>query len=573
MGWLSMAIPPQLPSLALAVRSAALQALVLQAGQVLEGKVLGAGPGGTTQVQIGKRVLNLTLPVLLAAGSTLNLQAQGSGAQQKLVLLPQPSPTPTTPLPTKASVVTLSQPNIPTPQQAASPTPPPSSSTAPAVPVPTRPGALQSLALQPGQQVAARVLGPAPGGMTQVQIGRQSIEVALPTSPPPGSTVPLQVEGSGAQQRLVLVPQSQAQGTMPQASANPTAPSLQPAANASAPSLAPGATAPQPSGSPVAQTTSPQAQSSAPLPPPALPQPGSPQAVLTQMVQSAVQRQDSVGNLTTVLAAVVGKVALPQPVLQAAQQVLAASLPLGPALDGAAMQRAIANSGIFQEAVLAQGAPQLAKGDLKTALLTLRTTLVTWLGQTATPVVPPGPLPPPVRGALPRNRSADTGPIDIPETPIEVGKVMLGRAEGSLARLRLHQHASLPETTTAGAKADWSTDIPVLIGSYQTVMQLQIHRDVAGPDQAAPERGWQIHFAMDLPKLGEVGAQVGLRGGVTSVRLWATNGVTAARLEEALPELSLSLAAAGLRPGIITVRPEEPAQAPMATGHFVDSLT
>ena len=237
------------------------------------------------------------------------------------------------------------------------------------------------------------------------------------------------------------------------------------------------------------------------------------------------------------------------------------------------MQRAIANSGIFQEAALAQGAPQLATGDLKTALLTLRSTLVTWLGQTAAPVVPPGPLPPPVRGALPRATSANTGPIDIPETPIEVGKVMLGRAEGSLARLRLHQHASLPETTTAGAQADWSTDIPVLIGTYQTVMQLQIHRDAAGPDQAVSERGWQIHFAMELPKLGEVGAQVGLRGGVTSVRLWATNGLTAARLEQAVPELSLSLAAAGLRPGIIVVRGDEPVQAPTATGHFVDSLT
>ncbi|MET3896116.1 hypothetical protein ABIB57_000040 [Devosia sp. UYZn731] len=558
-----MAIPTQLPSAALAVRSAALQALVLQAGQVLEGKVLGAGPSGTTQVQIGKQVLNLTLPVLLAVGSTLNLQAQGTGAEQKLVLLPQPASTPTAPLPTQASVVTVSQPSIQTPPQAgANPAPPP-------VPVPTRPGALEALALQPGQQLEARVLGPAPNGMTQVQIGRQTIEVALPTAMPQGATLPLQVEGSGAQQRLVLVPPP-VQGNVPQA------PSPQSPANAGATPQAPqsaSTNAPQPSSSPVAQTTVPPSQPSAPLPPPSLPQPGSAQVALTQMVQSAVQRQDSVGNLTTVLAAVVGKVALPQPVLQAAQQVLAASLPLGPALDGAAMQKAIANSGIFQEAVLAQGAPQLAKGDLKTALLTLRSTLVTWLGQTAAPVVPPGPLAPPVRGALPRARSANTGPIEIPETPIEVGKVMLGRAEGSLARLRLHQHASLPETATAGAPADWSTDIPVLIGTYQTVMQLQIHRDATGPEQSVSERGWQIHFAMDLPKLGEVGAQVGLRGGVTSVRLWATNGVTAARLEQAVPELSQSLAAAGLRPGIIVVRADEPVPPPTATGHFVDSLT
>ncbi len=126
---------------------------------------------------------------------------------------------------------------------------------------------------------------------------------------------------------------------------------------------------------------------------------------------------------------------------------------------------------------------------------------------------------------------------------------------------------------TAGAPADWSADIPVVIGTYQTVMQLQIHRDEAGPEQAVSERGWQIRFAMDLPRLGEVGAQVGLRGGMTSVRLWATNAATAAQFEQAVPELSQSLAAAGLRPGIIVVRAGEPVQAPPATGHFVDSLT
>ncbi len=379
-----MAIPTQFP--ALAIRSAALQALVLQAGQVLEGKVLGTAANGTTQVQIGKQTLNLTLPMLMAAGSSLTLQAQGCGAQQKLVLLTSPPPT-TTPgslPPTPASVVTVTQQS----PAAAPPAPQPSATPAPPVPLSTRPGALQPLALQPGQQIEARVLGPTPSGATQIQIGRQTITVTLPTPLPRGTVLPLQVEGQGPQQRLVLLPQP-APATVPQpgmaTSAAPQAPATAalpqlPVSTGTAP--LPGATLP--SNAPIAQTAAPPSLPSAPIAPPSV-QPGTPQAALTQMVQTAVQRQDSLANLTTVLAAVVGKVPLPQPVLQAAQQVLAASLPLGPALDGAAMQKAIASSGIFQEAVLAQGAPALAKGDLKTTLLVLRNTLVTWLGQTATP--------------------------------------------------------------------------------------------------------------------------------------------------------------------------------------------
>jgi len=580
-----MAITNQFPQLALSVRSAALQALVLRAGQVLEAKVLGTSTNGITQVQIGKQVVNLTLPVLIAAGSTLNLQAQGSGAQQKLVLLSQQSPIPVPtpqpqpqPQPSQASRVTVSPQAIVMPQQAsvqaqpgttlalqtnsaqAPQAQPPQRSQPTALPTP----AVQSLRLQPGQQVEARVVGPAPSGATQIQIGRQTIEVALPTPLPAGTTLVLRAEGSGAQQRLVLVPAT-VTGPIAQAQATP-GPARQMVVSSIAPTQAPATQMMAAAQSPV-----PTPQPSTPPPPPTLPKLG-PQAALAQMVQSAVQRQDSVANLTTVLSAVVDKVALPPPVLQAAQQVLASSLPLGPALDGPTLQRAIASSGLFQEAMLAQGAPELAKGDLKTTLLVLRNTLVNWLGQSAAVTVPPGPWPPPVRGAVPRARSNTTDPIDIPDEPIEVGKVMLSRAEGSLARLRLHQHASLPESIAPGAAADWSTDIPVLIGNYQTVMQLQIHRDASGSDQAVSERGWQIHFAVDLPKLGEVGAQVGLRGGVTSVRLWATNPTTAADLEQAAPELSLSLAEAGLRPGIIIVRANEPALTPTPNGHFVDTL-
>ncbi|MEO8685709.1 MAG: flagellar hook-length control protein FliK, partial [Devosia sp.] len=503
----------------------------------------------------GQQTLTVSLPTPMPSGTLLNLLAQGSGAQQKLVLV-HPQALPQGAVPTFPANPVLTASVLPRPSSAPQ---------LPPTPLQISPDKLQPLALQSGQRVEARVLGPAPNGATQVQIGRQTIEVVLPTPVSAGAILPLRVQGHGPQQSLVPLPQPQPQAQVGQLAQLPTGSAAvqQPPGAAVAPSQA------QAINVPVSQTAT--------APPIPAAQPSPPQAALTQMVQAAVQQQDSIANLTTMLSAMVGKTPLPQPVLQAAAQVLAASLPLGPALDGAALQKAVVGSGVFQEAALAQGAPELAKGDLKTTLLTLRNTLVSWLGQpTANSSVPPGPLPlpPPVRGALPRSRPTGAAPIEVPASPAEAGKVLLERTEGSLARLRLHQHASLPEPSPAGAKpADWSMDLPVVIGNYQTVMQLQIHRDEAGSSQAASERGWQIRFAMDLPSLGEVGAQVGLRGGTTSVRLWANDAATARQFEQAAPELASALTAAGLRPGLIIVRADEPPPQPPSTGHFVDSLT
>ena len=543
MGCRTMAtIPAQTPAMPVAVRSTALQALILQAGQAVEAVVISTAPNGTTQLQIGQQTLNVSLPTPVPAGTLLSFLAQGSGAEQKLVLQ-QPAQGSSPSLPGSLG------------STAAVPSRPPSAPQLPPTPLAVSPDKLQPLALQSGQRVEARVLGPAPNGATQLQIGRQTIDVVLPSPVPAGAVLPLRVQGNGAQQSLLPLPLPSTQGASLQT--GPAAGQPQAAAGA-----APGTQAANAAGSQAAPATPPS------------PQPAPPQVALSQMVQAAVQQQDSIANLTTILAAMVGKTPLPQAVLQAAGQLLAASLPLGPALDGAALQKAVANSGVFQEAALAQGAPELAKGDLKTTLLTLRNTLVSWLGQpTTNSAMPHGPMPPPVRGALPRSRPG-SAPVELPNTPVEAGKVLLERTEGSLARLRLHQNASLPEASAATAKpADWSMDLPVVIGTYQTVMQLQIHRDEAGSSQAISERGWQIRFAIDLPSLGEVGAQVGLRSGTTSVRLWANDPVTAQRLEQSAPELASALAAAGLRAGIIMVRDEEPVPQPPSTGHFVDSLT
>jgi hypothetical protein len=290
------------------------------------------------------------------------------------------------------------------------------------------------------------------------------------------------------------------------------------------------------------------------------------------MVQSALPRQDSVAALTTMLTAVIGKVALPEPVMKAARQVLGGQVRLDTGkLDGATLQRAILNSGVFQEARVATGAVPTATGDMKSALLTLRSTLGAWLGADQASVQQVGRTPPPSRGGNPRAMPPEPPP-PLPATPGEAGRRMLDHTDAALSRLRLHQAASLPDQTDP-RRADWSMDLPVLIGTHQTTLNIQIHRDPEESGEAAPERGWSLRFALNLPETGEVGAQVSLRGTATGVMLWSANPDTAEALQQGVDELRADLAAAGLRPGAVIVRHGEPAtqSQPAQSGHLVDA--
>ena len=544
-GW-AMSIPSQLPLTVQAARNG-LQALSLQTGQMLEAKVLGPGQNGGTQIQIGRQVVTLQLPVMLEPGATMQLQVQATTPQLQLALLQQGGQ--------PAINVAVPPPALPAGSLLAQAALPPS--TQPTVNAP----AVQAAAAQPtlaGQTLAsvpvASTPAAAPGSViVQPSVPGGSIPVPATVQPMPAPAV---LPGAAAAANPGQPPaQSGAMQQKPAiASVSPAIASL-PAANRPANAAVP-------------------APASTPLSPPT-PQPATPQAALTQMVQAAVQRQDSITSLTTAITAIAGKVVLPEPVIRAAQQVQAGRLPIaGPNLTGATLQKAVLGSGIFQEAALARLPPgTLPAADMKTALLTLRNTLTNWLGQTA-PVTPIAGIAPPVRGSIPRGRGIEAPPLDPAQAPEEVGKSLLERTDSALSRIRLHQNASLPDPTGRGA-ADWSTDLPVMIGTQQTLMQLQIHRDAKNGDESTGERGWQLRFALDVPSLGEVGAQVSLRGTTSGVMLWAAEPETVAAIEAALPELSLALADIGLRPGTVFCRhgePPGPAKAP-AAGHFVDAVS
>lgn len=531
-----MSIPSQFPAVVATARNNALQALALQPGQVIEGKVLGPAPGGGTQVQIGEQVLNLALPVTAQPGTILQFEVQTATAGQvRLVIQPQPG--------------VIVQPIV-------VPSPPPlteifvsqAALATAATPQPSAPNVTQMApngGAAPAQIAQAVVLSGA--GASVAQVGAAG---AAPLPQGAGQAVP------------VVSAYVQAGAAVP-AAAPSVAGAVVVAAPVAAVPVAPVA------GNGVSHGAVATVPASAVPVPTTAAAPTTPQAALAQMVQASVQRQDSAATLMTALTAIVGKVALPEQVMRAAQQVLAGRVSLDSGgLDGMKLLQAVLRSGVFLEAGLAKGSAPVA-GDMKGSLLALRQTLVNWLGQQ--PPVSQAPIvPPPLPGMQPRARQTMGGLAALPGTPEEVGKVLLDRTEASLARVRLHQSAALPDPA-GKARADVSLDLPVIIGNYQTLLQLQVSRDGQGSADHTEERGWQMRFAINMPDLGEVGAQVSLRGGATGVMLWASEPETAEALQGELSDLKLALGEAGLKLGAVLVRRGEPAEPAARPGHFVDA--
>lgn len=581
-----MSISAQLPPILLSPTTASLPALALAAGGTVDAKVLGQQPNGMTQVQIGAQVLALQLPSPPDIGAMLKFAVQQAEGKLSLTLISSTPPS------SAAAVPTTTQANAPATQiqlsQAAlsgsarpiettgSTAPralaPPVASVAPgSAAVTSAPLATSTPTVAPAvvaPQQAAPPTAAASGAVSALPpvASAHSVPSAVPAMAVTSPATPASVSPAGAP-NVTSAPSP----AIPYAVAAPVVPAAQLAGR---PDVSP------PVDSPVARTMAAAAIGQQALSPDLSAQgrttasaPGgqatTTQAALTQMVQRSLPGQDSIVGLTTALSKVIGRVALPETVVRAAMGVLSHRLAVdGGKLTGAMVQRAVAGSGLFQEALLGAGQPKAAGADLKTALLGLQRSIGAWLGDGA-PVEKVSGLPPPLRGMVPRARGGEMALTDVPDDPAEAGRVLMERTEAALSRLRLHQHASLPEPGQR-QEAQWSLDVPVTIGNQQNVLQLQIHGDTA-PDQNAPgDRGWQVRFAINLGETGEVGAQISLRGRSTGVLVWADTAETAALLEAGVGDLRQELESVGLHVGSVLIRSGAPVAQVVSSAHFLD---
>lgn len=414
--------------------------------------------------------------------------------------------------------------------------------TAPAAAQPGANGSALPQGLRPGQIVLAQVLGAGVDGTTRISIGGQQLDVALPRPAEAGTALRFQVQGQGAEAKLLLLPQ---QGAVS-------------------------------SGAGQAQILS---QTATALIARGLP-PGPAREALLQTARAALVTQDSLAPLFATLAAAQGRgAALPDAVATAVTQLLTFRLNAdGKPVTAQALRQAVKDSGLFLEARQAAGQPQPA-GDMKSALLALRGALTAWLGNGA-PAGKPGERPaPPLRGVAPRGQPAGAAPPEGIDGK-GLGRMLLEQTEAALSRVRLSQMASLPETHGSregqgrAAVTEWHFELPLAANGATGMAQFRVSRDGgSGSDAERERRGWRMEVAVDFEATGGIYADVTLRGGLLGVSLLAERGETAEALRSALSELGEALAAQGLGVGRLSCRQGAPERAAPPSGLFMDEAS
>ncbi|WP_246584037.1 flagellar hook-length control protein FliK [Bradyrhizobium iriomotense] len=188
--------------------------------------------------------------------------------------------------------------------------------------------------------------------------------------------------------------------------------------------------------------------------------------------------------------------------------------------------------------------------------------------------------PPPFRGALPAPQ-AIAAPSLAPDTPLAATvHRLLDDTDAAIARQTLLQVASLPDRTDASghridpAVPQWNFEIPFATPQGTAMAQFEISRD-GGNESADPaRRAWRARFTLNVEPAGPVHALITLNGDKTFVRMWAERPATAQQLRAGIGELSQAMTRAELKPGDIVVRDGTPPQpAPARAGHFLDRAT
>ncbi|HOV03917.1 MAG TPA: hypothetical protein PLG99_05870, partial [Kaistiaceae bacterium] len=393
-------------------------------GQVLEARVTAVLENGSVRLQTLLGLLEAVPQTPLKPGATLFLEVQRQGDSLRLVPTERP-PTAATgqgqggagAAPQPASG--LDRPAVLTGGAVAA-------TARPAAPAPATPGTAPAA----GSSEAGTVRGPAAasgGGTapaaapTSTGAGAPSTAGIAPGGGPAPAAAPAQPAGGTA------LP---AQGGAPQAANVPTPAGQTGPGGGAAPAAATGGQTSAATGAATAATPA-GASATAAATAPATPRAAAPAAemasrppladTLKAAVQAAmrgdVARQGSMAALYADLSALVAGRGqrLPEPVMRAAAALLGFRLDSAEAPSGEALKSALARSGVFLEARLADGkAP--AQGDLKASLGTLKSALLTFLGDMAEEGLATRgeTLPPPRRGAAPlaQRAGAPTLPLD-----------------------------------------------------------------------------------------------------------------------------------------------------------------
>lgn len=277
---------------------------------------------------------------------------------------------------------------------------------------------------------------------------------------------------------------------------------------------------------------------------------------------AAAGRQASLAPLFADLAQTLTAPGLPSPIKAAIGQVLALQLPATGPMTAKDIQTAVSRSGLFLEADLASLGPgDPTPADLKAALLTLQQALPASRAADAGP--PARPTPPPTRDAALSPQAPTAAGLPARAELSTLLQHLRPEVEKALARLTLHQLASLPD----GASSAWMFELPLATPQGAAVAQFQVERDAPDPGAAEAAAPWRARFSIDVEPLGPVHVHLSMSGGKAAVSLWAERDGSLERLRDQGGDLASALAAE------VAFRPGAPGGVTPTSGHFLDQAS
>jgi hypothetical protein len=274
-------------------------------------------------------------------------------------------------------------------------------------------------------------------------------------------------------------------------------------------------------------------------------------AVIADALRKFVPRQQSpallLANLAWIAQRKSGVETLPRAVVQAAANLWHA-LPEADSLEEpAALEQAIARSGVFLESDLAahRGAPDPRfASDLKSLLLTLNRALQTQ-GAKPTSTHPEDAMAAPVptaRGPL-TALSGAPATLAVLDEPTQQLNELARQTDGTLARLTTVQ---ISNSAADPAVQSMLIDLPVRHEDRAAVLRLKIERDGSRRRDGDSAESWTVEAAVDLGAIGALHAKVTMVGKRIGVQLRAESPAIVAALSQRADELAAMLAESGL---------------------------
>ncbi|WFP51183.1 flagellar hook-length control protein FliK [Methylomonas sp. EFPC3] len=200
------------------------------------------------------------------------------------------------------------------------------------------------------------------------------------------------------------------------------------------------------------------------------------------------------------------------------------------------LKTAVARSGLFLEAQLAQAGRQQAPPTLADDF---KLRLSKFIAQLALELKP---------AAAEHSASA--------REPLL--RELLQQAEGSLAKLTLDQLHSLPKDDAP--RQVWVLELPFLQNGKPDLLELVVEHDRDGNGNPAGQNNWVVSITITPPELATIHCKLSCYDGSVNTRFWSESADTVEKINARLDYLRRQFEEKGLKPGFMDAQQGKPAQ-------------